>query len=86
MEPDIAVTMTHKMEDDGFPIDAIHADNDSTTIMKLKMDFKDLKKKDDQNHTIKRITKSLIELSKSNINQIHRMDQANPCNQIWQFP
>ena len=64
MEPDIAVTMTHKMEDDGFPIDVIHADNDSTPIMKLKMDFKDLKKKDDQNHTIKRITKSLIELSK----------------------
>ena len=37
-----------KLEDDGFPIDAIHADNDSTTIMKLKMVFKDLKKKDDQ--------------------------------------
>ena len=44
----MTVAMTHKMEDDGFPIDVIHADNDSTTIMKLKMDFKDIKKKDDQ--------------------------------------
>ena len=48
MEPDMAVAMAHKMENEGFRIDAIHADNDSTTIMKLKMVFKDLKKKDDQ--------------------------------------
>jgi len=64
MEPDMAVAMAPKLEDDGFPIDAIHADNDWTTIKKLKMDFKDLKKKDDQNHTTKGITKCLIELSK----------------------
>jgi hypothetical protein len=32
MEPDMAVAMAHKMENDGFRIDAIHADNDSTTI------------------------------------------------------
>jgi hypothetical protein len=64
MGPDMAVAMAPKLEDDGFPIDAIHADNDWTTIKKLKMDFKDLKKKDDQNHTTKGITKYLIELSK----------------------
>ena len=59
MKPDMAVVMAHKMEDDGFPIDVIHADNDSTTIMILKMDFKDQKKKEDQNHTTKGITKCL---------------------------
>ncbi|XP_063438315.1 uncharacterized protein LOC134719240 [Mytilus trossulus] len=64
MEPDMAVSMAHKMNDNECPIDVIHADNDSTTMLKLKLDFENLKKKDDQNHTTKGITKSLIELSK----------------------
>ncbi|XP_063436637.1 uncharacterized protein LOC134718075, partial [Mytilus trossulus] len=64
MEPDMAVYMAHKMNDNECPIDVIHADNDSTTMLKLKLDFENLKKKDDQNHTTKGITKSLIELSK----------------------
>ena len=38
----MTVVMAHKMEDDGFQIDVINADNDSTTIMKFKIDFKDL--------------------------------------------
>ncbi|CAC5380311.1 unnamed protein product [Mytilus coruscus] len=64
MEPDMAVSMAHKMNDNECAIDVIHADNDSTTMLKLKLDFENLKKKDDQNHTTKGITKSLTELSK----------------------
>ncbi|CAC5422659.1 unnamed protein product [Mytilus coruscus] len=62
MEPDMAVSMAHKMNDNECAIDVIHADNDFTTM--LKLDNENLKKKDDQNHTTKGITKSLIELSK----------------------
>ncbi|CAC5388974.1 unnamed protein product [Mytilus coruscus] len=64
MEPDMAISMAHKMNDNECAIDVIHADNDSTTMLKLKLDFENLKKKDDQNHTTMGITKSLIELSK----------------------
>ncbi|CAC5422632.1 unnamed protein product [Mytilus coruscus] len=64
MKPDMAVSMAHKINDNECAIDVIHPDNDSTTMLKLKLDFENLKKKDDQNHTTKGITKSLIELSK----------------------
>ncbi|CAC5370270.1 unnamed protein product [Mytilus coruscus] len=45
MEPDMAVSMAHKMNDNECAIDVIHADNDSTTMLKLKLDFENLKEK-----------------------------------------
>ena len=39
MEPDMAVTMAHQLEEDACPIGIVHADNDSTTTLKLKLDF-----------------------------------------------
>ncbi|XP_052085196.1 uncharacterized protein LOC127722351 [Mytilus californianus] len=59
MEPDMALEMTHNLKDNGCPIHVLHADNDSTTTARLKVDFKELQKKDDQNHTKKGFFKKL---------------------------
>ncbi|CAC5402505.1 unnamed protein product [Mytilus coruscus] len=64
MEPDMAVEMTHKLNDSGCQIKVLHADNDSTTTSRLKVHFEDLEKKDDQNHVKKGFSKKLYELSK----------------------
>ncbi|XP_033745722.1 uncharacterized protein LOC117331232 [Pecten maximus] len=64
MEPDMAVSMAHRLSDQGFQLDVFHADNDSTTTAKMLLDFPKLEKKDDQNHVKKGISKSLYELSK----------------------
>ncbi|CAC5366348.1 unnamed protein product [Mytilus coruscus] len=64
MEPDMAVEMTHNLKDSGCQIQVLHADNDSTTTSRLKVDFDDLEKKDDQNHVKKGFSKKLYELSK----------------------
>ncbi|CAG2243833.1 unnamed protein product [Mytilus edulis] len=64
MEPDMAVEMTHKLNDSGAQIKVLHADNDSTTTSRLKVHFEDLEKKDDQNHVKKGFSKKLYELSK----------------------
>ena len=64
MEPDMAVAMAHNLAEEGFRIDVVHADQDSTTAARLKVDFPNLEKKDDQNHLKKSISKSLYELSK----------------------
>ncbi|OPL20372.1 hypothetical protein AM593_02294, partial [Mytilus galloprovincialis] len=59
MEPDMAVEMTHKLNDSGCQIKVLHADNDSTTTSRLKVHFEDLEKKDDQNHVKKGFSKKL---------------------------
>ncbi|CAC5399333.1 unnamed protein product [Mytilus coruscus] len=41
----------------------IHADNDAATTSKLKVDFEDLEKRDDQNHLKKGLSKSLHQMS-----------------------
>lgn len=41
----------------------IHADNDAATTAKLKIDFEDLEKKDDQNHLKKGFSRSLHAMS-----------------------
>ncbi|CAC5392670.1 unnamed protein product [Mytilus coruscus] len=41
MEPDMAVEMTHKLNDSGCQIKVLHADNDSTTTSRLKVHFED---------------------------------------------
>ncbi|VDI12892.1 Hypothetical predicted protein [Mytilus galloprovincialis] len=64
MEPDMAVEMTHKLNDSGCQIKVLHADNDSTTTSRLKVHFEDLEKKDDLNHVKKGFSKKLYELSK----------------------
>ncbi|VDI21511.1 Hypothetical predicted protein [Mytilus galloprovincialis] len=64
MEPDMAVEMTHNLKDSGCQIQVLHADNDSTTTSRMKVDFDDLEKKDDQNHVKKGFSKKLYELSK----------------------
>ncbi|XP_062614819.1 uncharacterized protein LOC134276600 [Saccostrea cucullata] len=64
MEADMAVSMAHQLEQDDFKLQVLHADNDSTTTAKLRLDFPDLLKKDDQNHTKKGISKSLYSLAK----------------------
>ncbi|CAC5374155.1 unnamed protein product [Mytilus coruscus] len=65
MEPDMALEMTHNLKDNGCPIHVLHADNDSTTTARLKVDFKELQKKDDQNHIKKGFSKKLYDLSKT---------------------
>ncbi|CAC5394753.1 unnamed protein product [Mytilus coruscus] len=65
MEPDMALEMTHNLKDNGCPIHVLHADNDSTTTTRLKVDFKELQKKDDQNHIKKGFSKKLYDLSKT---------------------
>ncbi|CAG2244871.1 unnamed protein product [Mytilus edulis] len=41
----------------------IHADNDSATTSKLKVDFEDLEKRDEKNHLKKGLSKSLHQMS-----------------------
>ena len=36
MEPDMAASMVHHLNDEGFKMDVIHADNDSTTAARSK--------------------------------------------------
>ncbi|CAC5387366.1 unnamed protein product [Mytilus coruscus] len=64
MEPDMAVEMTHNLNDSGCQIKVFHADNDSTTTSRLKVHFENLEKKDDQNHVKKGFSKKVYELSK----------------------
>ncbi|XP_071146651.1 uncharacterized protein [Mytilus edulis] len=63
MESDMAVSMAHTLKNDGCEIKVIHADNDSATTSKLKVDFEDLEKRDDQNHLKKGLSKSLHQMS-----------------------
>ncbi|XP_061180274.1 uncharacterized protein LOC133188806 [Saccostrea echinata] len=63
MEPDMAMSMLHKMKDCGHPVQVIHADNDSTTSSTLKLDFPGIQKKDDKNHIKKGISKKLYALA-----------------------
>ena len=50
---------------DCFSLAVLHADNDSTTMARLDIDFPDeIEKKDDQNHLKKGLTSSLYDLAK----------------------
>ncbi|XP_076080234.1 uncharacterized protein LOC143051079 [Mytilus galloprovincialis] len=62
-ESDMAVSMAHTLKNDGCEIKVIHADNDSATTSKLKVDFEDVEKRDDQNHLKKGLSKSLHQMS-----------------------
>ncbi|CAC5426870.1 unnamed protein product [Mytilus coruscus] len=64
MEQDMAVEMTHKLNDSGCQIKVLHADNNSTTHSRLKVHFEDLEKKDDHNHVKTGFSKKLYELFK----------------------
>ncbi|CAC5422264.1 unnamed protein product [Mytilus coruscus] len=57
--PPISDTTLHKKEKEFM----IHADNDAATTSKLKVDFEDLEKRDDQNHLKKGLSKSLHQMS-----------------------
>ena len=59
MEADMASTMLHELHDLGTEVKAIHADNDSSTAARLKVEFAEIEKKDDQNHLKKGISKRL---------------------------
>ncbi|VDI30256.1 Hypothetical predicted protein [Mytilus galloprovincialis] len=63
MESDMAVSMAHTLKNDGCEIKVIHADNDSVTTSKLKVDFEDLEKRDEKNHLKKGLSKSLHQMS-----------------------
>ena len=52
------------MRDSGYPVNVLHADNDSTTTARLKVDFPALQKKDDKNHTKKGFSKKIYSLAK----------------------
>ena len=47
----------------GIEVNTIHADNDSTTAARLKVEFADIEKKDDQDHPKKEISKRLHSMS-----------------------
>lgn len=64
MEPDMASAMLYRMKEDGCEVQAIHADNDSTTAARLRNDFPSLQKKQDKNHLKKNLTKQLYKLAK----------------------
>ncbi|VDI29330.1 Hypothetical predicted protein [Mytilus galloprovincialis] len=65
MEADMAVTMAHRLKDDGCEIKVVHADNDASTTARLQVEFDNISKKDDQNHVKKGISTSLHNISKS---------------------
>lgn len=59
----MAMSMLHKMKDSGHPVQIIHGDNDSTTSSSLKLEFPEIRKKDDKNHIKKGISKKLYTLA-----------------------
>ena len=59
MEPDMAITMIQRMSDRGCTVGIIHADNDSTKTSRLKEKFENIKKRDDENHVKKKLSKQL---------------------------
>ena len=65
MEPDMALEMTRNLKKAGVNVTCINADNDSSTASRLKLDFPNLDKRDDQNHVKKGISKALHTLSKT---------------------
>lgn len=64
MEPDMAITMLHKMREKGYEVSVLHSDNDSTTAARLKTHFSNLIKKDDRNHIKKNLSKQLYGAAK----------------------
>lgn len=63
MEADMAASMVHNVKDLGTDVSVIHADNDSSTAARLKIEFQNLEKRDDQNHVKKGLSKRLYNLS-----------------------
>ena len=63
MDADMAASMVRNIKDLGADVSVIHADNDRSTAARLKIEFKDLEKSDDQNHVKKGISKRLYYLS-----------------------
>lgn len=60
MEPDMACSIIKKMEDKGFKMETLHADNDTTTQSRLPSQ---IKKKDDKTHVKKNLSSHLYKLS-----------------------
>lgn len=57
MEPDMACSMINRMENNGYPVTTIHADNDATTQARLPVR---IKTKDDKTHVKKKLSKKTM--------------------------
>lgn len=65
MEPDMASAMLRNLWTHGYEVNTLHGDSDSTTMARLKPEFKDLKKKNDKNHFKKNLSKDFYKLSQT---------------------
>lgn len=65
MEPDMASAMLRNLRAHGYEVNALHGDSDSTTMARLKPEFKDLKKRNDKNHLKKNLSKEFYKLSQT---------------------
>lgn len=63
MEPDMASAMLRNLWTHGYEVNTLHGDSDSTTLARLKPEFKDLKKKNDKNHFTTNLSKDFYKLS-----------------------
>lgn len=63
MEPDMASAMMRNLRTHGYEVNTLHGDSDSTTMARLKPEFKDLKKKNDKNHFTTNLSKDFYKLS-----------------------
>ena len=65
MEPDMASAMLRNLRTHGYEVNALHGDSDSTTMARLKPEFKELKKRNDKNHFKKNLSKEFYKLSQT---------------------
>lgn len=62
MEPDMASAMLRNLRTHGYEVNALHGDSDSTTMARLKPEFKELKKRNDKNHFKKNLSEEIYKL------------------------
>ena len=62
MEPDMASAMFRNLQTHGYEVNILHGDSDSTTMARIRPEFKDLQKKNDKNHFKKNLFKDFYKL------------------------
>ena len=65
MEPDMASAMLRNLQTHGYEVNILHGDRDSTTMARIRPEFKDLQKKNDKNHFKKNLSRDFYKLSQT---------------------
>ena len=79
MEQDMVIEIMRKCKDSGASVDTIIADDDTTTIAKIKQSVNpDIKKKSDKNHVKKNIGNALYSIKNYKTRRF-----SSICRSVW---